>query len=192
MINFSEEERDFLARYHIAESRIFDGRGKTKKECHDMAKAGGFDFYYAGSCQNGGHRIKMRSGHCAVCNPANMTFQKRYSGSGALYVAKSKKFTKVGVVDNVSNLDHREYCLNMYAGYGDVADWKIIAWACLDKDVGRSENAIHGALSEYSVKGITYSYGDGDRREAQELFSCDPRVAISVIDKLLKPKWTKR
>lgn len=192
MIFFSKEEKAFMAKYGIDESQIFDGRGKTKKECHDLAKVGGFDYYYARPCMNGGHRIKTRSGHCVVCNPANMTFQKRYNGSGALYVARSKNCTKVGVVDDISNLDHREYCLNMYEGYGGVADWKIVAWAQLGKNVGRSENKIHNALSNYSIRGSFYNYGEGNYREAQEMFSCTPEMAIDVINRLLKPKWIKR
>ncbi len=191
MICFSADEKTFMAKYEIGESRIFDGRGMSKKECHDKAKAGGYDFYYAKPCMNGGHRIKTRSGHCAVCRPLNMTFQKRYNGGGALYVARSEKYTKVGVVDNVSNLDHREHCLNMYEGYGDTTGWEIIAWTHLEKNVGRSENKIHNALSKYSVKGITYNYGDGGRREAQELFSCSPQVTVAAIDNLLRPRWAK-
>lgn len=194
MYIFTKEEKDFMDKNGLTEEDIYDGRGESRKSCHDHAKANNCKYYFSSSpCRKSGHRIRTRCGHCAICNPGAIAFQDRHSGSGGIYVATNGDYTKVGVVDNnINNIEqaihNRELRLNIYGGYGSEDNWKIIAWAAVDQNVGMIEHAVHNMLSDYSVK-AGYYYGNG-YKEAQEMFSCDSGIAFEAIDSYLSPKWS--
>ncbi len=178
----------YLKKNGLTELDIYDGRGKNRRECHDGAKINGCPYYYGNPCTNGGHRIKTRSGHCAICRPAAIAFQNRYNNSGILYVATTKAHTKIGVVDNNINcpeqaIRNREIRLNLDGGYGGKTGWKIIAWIPVKASVGFIEHIVHESLIKYSVE-ADYYYS-GEYRRAQELLSCNASVAIKAIKLLL-------
>ena len=193
MFNLTEEEFNYIQNNGLTVLDIYDGRGKSKKECHDNAKKNDCRLYFGSPCLEGGHRIRTRSGHCAVCSPAALAFQERYNNSGLLYVASNNSYTKVGVVDNNINcpteaIHNREIRLNLDGGYGGMDGWEIRAWTPIAKNVGNIEHKVHNELTKYSV--IKDYYYSGEYREAQELFSCEPSVAIETINALVKPSWS--
>lgn len=194
-INFTKEEIMYLKKNGLTELDIYDGRGKNRRECHDGAKINGCPYYFGNPCTNGGHRIKTRSGHCAICRPAAIVFQNRYNNGGIIYVAKTKSHTKIGVVDN--NIDfpeqairNRENRLNLEGGYGGETGWKIIAWMPVKSSVGLIEHVAHGILAQYSTKS-EYHYS-GERRIAQELLSCSASVAIRTVNSLFNSEMIPR
>ncbi len=189
---FTKEELDFIYEQHLNEDDFYDGRGEKKQQRHENARNNGCMFLIAGECQNG-HRLKTRSGHCIQCDTSKISFQKRHSSKGAIYVAVCGDYCKVGVVDN--NCDNAEYAihqralrLNLEGGYGGMTGWKIIAWAPVNEGVGKMEEKIHKKLLPYSIK-QNYIWS-GEKRVAQELFKCDSSDAIDLIDEEIVAKWT--
>ena len=83
----TEEEKAFIKEHGLSPSDFYDARGEHCKAYHDKAKAHGCRFVIYNYCQKG-HRLKTRSGHCIMCRPANIAFQKRDSGKGIVYIAK--------------------------------------------------------------------------------------------------------
>ena len=91
------------------------------------------------------------------------------------------------MVDNNSfspevTLAHRENSLNGEGGYGGVTGWKIVAWFMVDCDLGKKEDEIHNALSNYSVE--KEYYHDGTYRLAREVLACSIDDALDAIDEL--------
>ena len=183
----NEAEKRFMDDYGLGFDDFYDARGERKAEYHLNAKKEGCFYVINNYCQNG-HRLKTRGGgHCIVCNPWTMAFQKRYSKDGTIYVASNGQYCKVGVVDNNSfspeeTLAHRENSLNGEGGYGGVTGWKIVAWFLVDSDLGRREKMIHDALSRYSTQ--REYYHDGDYRLAKEVLKCSIDEAKKTIDAL--------
>ena len=189
---FTNEEIDYINSRNLTAADIYDGRGESKKDCHDHAKENGCRFYIGTRCHNG-HILRSRSGHCVVCSPAAEAFLNRHIHGGGVYVASNGVYTKVGSVDNnIKELNkaihNREIRLNTYDGYGGSKNWKIVAWKPTDKTVGVFEHAAQKLLSQYSVK-ADYIYSDG-LRTAQELFTCNIKEAMDAVDKVLDTNWT--
>ena len=89
----TKDEKDFIEKYGISPSDIYDARGEIVKVYHDKAKALGCKFV-VNSCMYG-HRLKDRNGHCIVCHPKYITYQKRETNGGILYIAKYDKENKL-------------------------------------------------------------------------------------------------
>lgn len=183
----TEEEKAFLKKHNLSPSDFYDARGESRTVYHAKAKAAGCQFVI-NSCQYG-HRLKDRSGHCIVCNPANISFQKRESGGGIVYVAISGKYCKVGVTDeknksNIESLNDREYRLNSEGGYASRTGWRTIKYWPLDRNVGKVERDAHNILQKYKAKeGYVYS---GEKRKAQEIFECSIQTAIDAVKKAIE------
>lgn len=192
MIDFTNDELRFINENGLAEDDFYDGRCERKCEWHDNAKTNDCDFVVASKCRYG-HRLKTRAGHCIQCNPARIAFQKRNRRGGAIYVAATGDYCKVGVVDNnINNIEqaihNRELRLNLEGGYGGMTGWKIVAWAPVKDDLGKIEDDIHHQLSRFSIK-RKYTYS-GDMKTAQEVFKCDYDEAVDRIDEAIMPQWT--
>lgn len=187
-LNLNEEELRFMDRCGLGLDDFYDARGERKCEYHYNAKREGCYYVINNYCQCG-HRFKTRGGgHCIVCRPSAMAFEKRYSKDGAIYIASNGEYCKVGVVDNNSfspevTLAHRKNSLNGEGGYGGVTGWEIVAWFKVDCDLGRKEKRIHDALSKYSTQ--REYYHDGDYRLAREVLKCSVDEAMNTIDRLL-------
>lgn len=83
----TKEEKEFIKYHGLALSEIYDARGEVQSVYHDKAKKLGC-LWVINSCQKG-HRLKARSGHCIVCNTSRISFQRRQSQTGLLYLAVS-------------------------------------------------------------------------------------------------------
>lgn len=183
----TEEEKAFLKKHNLSPLDFYDARGESRTVYHAKAKAAGCQ-YVINSCQYG-HRLKERSGHCIVCNPAYISFQKRESGGGIVYVAISGKYCKVGVTDekeksNKVSLYDREYRLNSEGGYAGRTGWKTIKSWPIEKNVGKVERDAHNILYKYKAKeGYVYS---GEKRKAQEIFECSIQTAIDAVKKAIE------
>ena len=133
-------EKEFVSHHGIQPSDIYDGRGEIIRVYHDKAKERDRQFVIANPCPNG-HRLKDRHGHCIVCNPARISFTKRESDKGVVYIAYSGKYTKVGMIENNINskniaLNKREYRLNSEGGYAGREGWQNIKSWKLEKKCG--------------------------------------------------------
>ena len=184
----TEEEIVFLKKHNLSPSDFYDARGKSVTVYHAKAKEAGCRFVI-NSCKYG-HRLKERSGHCIVCNPAYITYQKRESVGGVIYVAINGKYCKVGVTDkkektNKESLNDREYRLNSEGGYAGRTGWRIIKSWQIEKNVGKVEREAHGFLQKYKAEEKEYIYS-GEKRKAQEIFVCSIQTAIDAVKKAIK------
>ena len=167
----------FLEQHNIAISQVFDATGLSKSEYKGLMKEGGFVVATGVSrCKKGNHSLKTRSGHCAICNPANLAFQMRHEISGDLYVlySSSKRVVKVGVAGDA---EERVISANKQS-YGNVDDWKLKFYVNV-LNAGQAEKVIHDALSEYRRQ--RYFIKDGVQVLEQEIFSCSVKYAIEAI-----------
>lgn len=183
----TDEEKSFIKKHNLSPSDFYDARGEITKVYHDKAKALGCRFVI-NQCQHG-HRLKTRSGHCIVCQPANIAFQNRHSSGGVVYVAVSGKYTKVGMIDNKRNssmklLAHREYQLNSEGGYAGRTGWTLIKSWKVEKDAGRIEHEAHRLLHKYHAE--EYYIYSGEIRDANEVFECSITTAIEAIKKAIE------
>ena len=136
-----------------------------------------------------GHRLRTRKGHCIECNIASISYMKRNSAPGYVYIGASKaeKLLKVGSCDDPNQ---RECGLN-YQQYGGAKDWELIAWSKTSPK-GDVEFDIHKELARFSIE---RSYKkDGRDQVARELFSYEItkvwqayRTRVAKLDP--KTKW---
>lgn len=183
----TEKEKAFIKEHNLSQSDFYDARGESVTLYHDKAKKAGCAFVI-NSCQYG-HRLKTRSGHCIECDPSRITFQKRDSGGGVVYIAINGKYTKVGMVDNKMNstkvaLDKREYTLNSEGGYGGQTGWSQVKSWKLERNAGKVESEAHRILEKFKVE-KSYIYS-GNSRNAKELFVCSIQDAINAVKKAIE------
>ena len=131
-------------------------------------------------CREGHDSLRTRSGHCAMCNPASLSFQKRHTNIGDLYVMRSRstKLIKVGVADSAYD---RVISLNKQ-GYGDIKDWELAHVVRVTK-AGYAEEFIHARLLFHAEE--RYFYKGGTMVLAREIFSCSVQDAIKEINSLI-------
>lgn len=181
------EEKAFIKQHNISLSDIYDARTETYCQYRRNAKNCGCHFVVQKCIY--GHRLKDRSGHCIVCNPAYIAFQNRESGKGIVYIAKNGSYCKVGMIENKRKADrdllaHREYQLNSEDGYGGMIGWKIVKSWTLDKYAGKVERETHKLLREHlSEKPYWYS---GELRTTKEMFKCSVQKAEEAIMTVLR------
>ena len=184
----TKDEKDFISHHGIEPSDIFDGRGEIIRVYHAKAKEKGCRYVVANPCPYG-HRLKDRHGHCLVCNPALISFTKRESDKGVVYIAYSGKYTKVGMIENNINsknvaLNKREYRLNSEGGYAGREGWQTVKSWQLERYAGKVEREAHKLLEKYKVeKDYIYS---GELRNAKEIFECSIQTAINAVKKAIE------
>jgi hypothetical protein len=167
----------FLDQHNIRMDQVFDATGLSQARYYESMKEGGFIVATGVSrCKKGSHSLKTRSGHCVMCNPANLAFQIRHEITGDLYVlySSSKRLIKVGVAGDA---DERVVSANKQA-YGGIDDWKL-KFSIRVNNAGQAEKIIHDALDEY--KKPRYFIKDSQHVLAQEIFSCSAKYAIEAI-----------
>jgi hypothetical protein len=167
----------FLNQHGIGIHEVFDATGLSISEYGELMKEGGYVVATGVfRCKKGNHSLKTRSGHCVMCNPANLAFQKRHEIPGDLYVmySASKRLVKVGVAGDAYE---REISANKQS-YGSVDDWKLKFFVRV-LNAGQAEKVIHDLLVEY--KKPRQFLKDGRRVLAQEIFSCSIRYAVESI-----------
>lgn len=127
-------------------------------------------------CKEAGHELRVRSGHCVQCKPANLSYLRRFDEAAEVYVAQSK-FGKVVKIGTSHNFQKRIANLNSYA-YGGQTDWQCV-FVISVVNAGRVEGNAHQALVGYGVTGQYFK--NGALIECRELFACSERMAIAAV-----------
>lgn len=179
----SPEELTFLRHHDIDSVRLFDARSYPVKGWGDEARKLNVQFGIGSPCK-AGHRIRARSGHCVVCWPKNINYQKNHTKPGWVYIASSKagRIHKIG--STTTECDDREARLRR-DGYAGFDDWVIVAWF-KSAEAQREEMEIQGRLSDHR-SAATYNKSTG-KIEAKELFGHDLRPILSAFNKFLAGK----
>ena len=179
MGRLTKSEKDFLRYHDIPLSSTFDITGMSVRDYKKEMKAKGkLIGYGANPCQNAGHTLKTRSGHCPQCRTETIGYLKRHISDGDIYVAfsRSANLTKIGystcTPERISSLNKTQY--------GGCDDWEATFSMSL-QSAGEVESAAQKIIEEYSVQGIYYWNGSV-LRECSELFSCDYSIAIEAIE----------
>ena len=181
-MKLSKSQKDFLRKHEIEDDQVFDATGYPQSYYRSVMKENGYVVATGVSkCRDGHDSLRTRSGYCAMCNPASLSFQKRHTNIGDLYVMRSRstKLIKVGVADSAYD---RVITLNKQA-YGDIKDWEL-AHTIRVTNAGYAEEVIHRRLFLHSSE--RYFYKGGVMVLAQEIFSCSVKTAIKEIELLLK------
>src|SRR5262245_57142914 len=99
----------FLARYHLSEDDVFDGRGYSQAGARAVAKAAGKILVLGSPCRAYGHRLRTRPGHCAQCDPKKIAYQQRFVEPGYVYIAGSLdgRMMKIGSCVNVPQRENQ-------------------------------------------------------------------------------------
>ena len=165
------EETTFLRTQGLADSDVYDGRYQSAARWKAGVRAEGQTLVLGAHCEKAGHRLRTRSGHCAQCNPANISYQNRYHSVGYVYIAGSlhRKLLKVGTASDI-----RQRLTNLkQQSYGGIQDWEMLFYAKV-KFGGRVEQKALATLNRYSVS-LNYNK-DGRDQEATEL------IRVKVFD----------
>lgn len=167
----------FLNRIGVPISKVFDATGMGPREYRPMMHA--LDLLVAvhvRACKKAGHTMKFRAGHCAECNPKNISFEIRHNEPGEVYLAYSSGSQRVKI-GTAKDAAARVQGLNQY-GYGNAQDWQLEYYVRCDK-AGQVEFGIHRRLREYLV---SEDYPKNEQAyTARELFDCGLDVARCAI-----------
>ncbi|MRR49803.1 MAG: hypothetical protein EG825_02635 [Rhodocyclaceae bacterium] len=182
MANLTLEQLRFLDQADVPLSRVFDASGLRKSDYEQLMSDLGFWIAYGvNPCKAKGHTLKTRVGHCAQCNPANISYLRRHDEDGQVYTAISPKsnLVKVGASKNAKD---RIRHLNAYK-YGGQSDWNLVL-VISDNNAGRVEALAHKALTHFAIDG-TY-YKNGRQLQCRELFFCSIELAEEGIRRAQK------
>lgn len=132
-------------------------------------------------CTKEGHGVRNRHGKCVQCQPACLSYGKRYHQTASVYIAYSEnaKLIKIGISSDI--VDRFEQ-LNIHQ-YGGFKDWKVI-YSVNCESAGSVENEVHNLLNEFHING---EYGKRNE-SCNELFKCKPQVAIKALKKIIQLK----
>lgn len=180
--HLSPEERTFLRHHKIDEARLFDARSYNVKGWGDEARELDLQFGVGAPCKDG-HRIRVRSGHCVVCSPKNISYMKRETQPGYVYIASSRA-GRIHKVGSTSDYRDRETRLQREAISG-LTDWVIIAWF-ESPEAQREERKLQSLLSDYKIS-ATYQKSTGVV-SSRELFGPYLRPIFSEFKEMITSK----
>lgn len=181
MRELSPDELQFLQSKRVPLSRVFDAFGMSKSEYHDVMKPlGAWIAFNVTPCAKGGHTMRTRAGHCVQCDPAKISFMSRSDKAAVVYVAHSPRrhYTKVGSAEDPVV---RVRSLNTHR-YGQIDDWRLV-FSAPCAQAGEVEFQVHAALSEHYLPRAN-AVG-ANSIQSQELFSCEPEVAVAALKALV-------
>lgn len=86
---------------------------------------------YIYNCCRKVHRFKTHSESCIMCCLACIAFMMRDTNKSIVYISKSDRYYKVGMIENKRKTDrdlltHHGYKLNSEDGYDGMTGWKIV------------------------------------------------------------------
>jgi hypothetical protein len=190
LVKLNQYEKQFLKKYKLKAAQVFDATKifSSKEWKYQIKETDCVVALCATSCtKNIHHRLKLKAGHCAMCNPKNMGFQKTYRSPGDIYVAFSKNLnlTKVGRSKKIGIATRRVSDLNRQ-GYGETKDWVLKFYAEVSSAFcGVIESEIHNLLGPFKVDNLEYQRGR-DIELSREVFNCSPTHATRVAKKVIK------
>lgn len=177
----TRDELDFLKIQGLTTADVYDGRGQSSATWKAGVRAAGKTVVLGTPCSSKGHRLRTRSGHCAQCDTAKLSYQKRHNSEGYIYIAgsKSAKLLKVGTCVDI---EQRRKNLR-YQTYGGISDWEMLFTAKVDAG-GKVEG---DALSRLSKSKVVRMYDkDGKKQEAAEMLKTSFSVALAAVQESLK------
>lgn len=176
-MKLTNEQINFLNQYEVPLDKVFDATGMKRAEYATAMKAIGAAVAIGVTpCSGFGHTIRNRSGHCVVCTPMYLTFQKRHEEQAQIYVASSKRsrLIKIGIAK-----DAQERMRNInYYGYGGNHDWEIMFIKTV-KNAGKVEAESQKLISHTKLP-MVYER-DGEMVDCREIFYCDASLAIQTV-----------
>ena len=177
----SSDQIEFLKKYRIDPSEIFDATGMRQSRYKEAMQITGQHFAIGVTpCKTSGHTIRTKYGHCVQCKPDKISYMKRHSESAYVYIAHStsQQLIKVGVT---TQLQERLENLN-WERYGQATDWKILAVAQVD-EAGKIENQVHQKLHAY--RHSSTSIRADQEIVCYELFRCSFAQAKTALISVL-------
>ena len=137
MANLSDEQKEFLAKLRITESKVLDATGMPTKKYKKIMLEKGYSVAIGVSpCTRKKHTLRSKSGHCLQCDSKGLVYANRHHISGVVYLAESKceKLIKIGIAD----YPHERIKQLNYLEYAGVSDWTVTHYMKCDS-VGRVE-----------------------------------------------------
>ena len=177
-MKLSTEQKQFLlSRYNILPDQVMDATSMRRSEWMTLIKDSEYEVA-AGvdpCTRNDQHTIKSKGGHCIVCKPEVISFQRRYFSEGEIYImySPSKNLIKVGVA---ASSEERESSLNK-AGYGNIKDWTL-KYSLFIFKAGEIEKKVHKSLWAHHMP---IKHFVGNSHFASEIFSCSVKKAKETI-----------
>ena len=182
MAKLTKSQLAFIQRMQLDSYSLFDASGLRARDWKlQMKELGKLVAFGVTPCSAGGHSLRTRAGHCLQCNTANLSFLKRMSDRGEVYVAWSSgaKLAKIGLSQNSYS---RLESLN-YFKYGGVSDWEMkLIYEC--DNAGTVEFEAHRQLSAFAKNGISYMNGNVERF-CTEIFKCKLKQATDILEKVV-------
>lgn len=114
----TKDEVNFFKNQGLSPDDVYDGRSESSAAWKAGVRSAGKTVVLGTPCSSKNHRLRTRSGHCAQCDTAKLSYQKRHNTEGYVYIAgsKSAKLLKVGTCVDVDrrrkNLRHQGYVNN--------------------------------------------------------------------------------
>lgn len=174
---FTVTEKAFIARHHIDERDVYDGRGESKYRKETKARDAGKDFILTSSpCRAAGHLLRTRAGHCIQCDPKKIAYMRRETVTGYVYIAGTLegRLIKIGQTDDIERRAKRLKA----ESYGGFSDWRVLI--CVQvKNAGKTEREISSRISGKRVAGGYFK--DGEAQTAIEMIQCSFSSALSVF-----------
>ena len=175
---------DFIRKHKLNELDFFDAKGRTAADCRSEMKSKNKIFVYNTTpCSKGGHKIRDRSGHCIVCKPAGIAFNRRHTTTATIYLLGSIKMKLIKIGMTTESIETRVSKLNSRK-VGNTNDWVALR-TFESNNAGDWETRIHHRLNKYLAQGNYY-----DRVESREMYRCSFSKSNEVINNLiLELKW---
>lgn len=177
----TKDELEFLRTQGLSTTDVYDGRGQSSAAWKAGVRSAGKTVVLGSPCSSKGHRLRTRSGHCAQCDTAKLSYQKRHNTEGYIYIAGSKaaRLLKVGTCVDIEQ--RRRNLRNQM--YGGISDWEMLFTAKVDAG-GKVEGDALARLSKSKV--VRMYEKDGKKQEAAEMLKTSFSVALSVVQESLK------
>ncbi|MFT4163385.1 GIY-YIG nuclease family protein [Shinella sp.] len=177
----TRDEIDFLKAQGLSPADVYDGRGQSSAAWKAGVRSAGKTVVLGSPCSSKGHRLRTRSGHCAQCDTAKLSYQKRHNTEGYIYIAGSKaaRLLKVGTCVDIEQ--RRRNLRNQM--YGGISDWEMLFTAKVEAG-GKVEGDALARLSKFKV--VRMYEKDGKKQEAAEMLKTSFSVALSVVQESLK------
>jgi hypothetical protein len=179
------DEKNFITQQGLPDELLIDAKGQSIKQIEETMKSLGKVFAYNSTpCDQFGHTIRTRAGHCVRCDTARIAFILRHLSFGTVYIAGSINGQLIKIGTTSSKLIRAE-SLNR-TKYGNQDDWEILfSFRCLNS--GAIEFETHKVLKPFLATNIKYQH-EGRNQKSNELFRCSYKRAkdslLQVIDEL--------
>lgn len=173
-------ELEFIRRYGISIDQILDVRGMIPIGQRRALEASGCRLGLTDRrCRTGQHRLKTRSGHCPMCSPKNLAFEKRHSETADVYVCSSQTgLVKVGCA---ADPKEREKRLNREK-FASCRTWQL-EFSVRTERAAKVEALAHKQLEKH----LSYEMYDksGVSVTSREVFMCSTEQAVEAIQHAL-------